>query len=220
MLSVIVLAYGAPGNPYSQFVQRWWDSVLCVQPAEVVVVHTDPEPLGLISAAPHGIVVTAVPMPGSFANGMNAGVQAATQPWVSTIGVDDCYRHGACELLPLADAAGTEIMLWNHYELGSHVWTTSWDVKTLRRANTVQGASPFRRDLWVRAGGFPDIGWGDWGFWLRCAKAGAKAWHCGRIGVDFDPGISHSTYSGRALSEQDRDARDNEVFALASELRL
>lgn len=220
MLSVVVLAYGPAGNPYAQFVQRWWEAVRLIQPAEVVVVHSDPEPLGVLAAAPPEITVKAVPMRGSFANGLNIGTMAASQPWVSTIGIDDCYRPGACELLPLADAVGAEIMLWNHYELGGHVWTTSWDVQTLRRANTVQGSSPFRRDLWVRAGGFPDIGWSDWGFWLRCAKAGAKAWHCGRIGVDFDPGLSHATYSGRALSEQDRDARDKEVFALVSELGL
>lgn len=223
MLTVVVAAWGAAGNPYSRFVGRWWAAVERMRPgpSEVVVVHTDPEPLGLLAAAPAGLAVRSVPIPASPAvDFWNAGVEAASQPWVSTIGVDDCYRPDALELLAKADKAGAEIMVWHHYELGSHVWHTSWNPKVLKRCNTVQGASPFRRDLWQRVGGFPRVAWSDWGFWLRCSKAGAKVAHSQRVGVDFDPGVGHSTFSGRSLQESDRVARDEEIASLVKELGL
>lgn len=220
MLTVVVMSYGEPGNQYCQFVDRWWSSVVAINPAEVIVVHTDPEPLGLLAKAPSQLNVRSMPMAGSHPVALNVAIEAATQPWVSAIGVDDCYRPGATELLPQADAMGAEIMLWDHYEIGSHVWRTFWNAERLTTANTVQGASPFRRSLWQRAGGFPDIAWSDWGFWLRCAKAGAKTVHFGTVGVDFDPGLTHQTFSGHALSKSEREARDHEAYALAAELGL
>lgn len=223
MLTVVVAAWGPVGNPYSAFVCRWWAAIERMRPgpAEVVVVHTDPEPLGILAASPAGIAVRSVPIqPGPPVDFWNAGVEAASQPWVSTIGVDDCYRPDAIEQLAKADAAGAEIMLWNHCEIGSHVWNTFWNPAALRQWNTVQGASPFRRELWQRVGGFPAVGWCDWGFWLRCAKARPTVAHTQRVGVDFDPGIGHATFSGRSLSEADRIARDAEIAAFVEGLQL
>jgi hypothetical protein len=221
MLSVVVAAWGPVGNPYSAFVSRWWAAIerMRPNPAEVVVVHTEPEPLGLLAAAPAGIAVRSVPIqPGPPVDFWNAGVEAASQPWVSTIGVDDCYRSDALALLAKADAAGAEIMVWHHQERGGHVWHTFWNPEVLKRANTVQGASPFRRELWQRVGGYPPVGWCDWGLWLRCAKAGATVAHTQRIGVDFDIGDERETFSGRSLKEADRIARDAEIDALVDDL--
>ena len=41
------------------------------------------------------------------------------------------------------------------------------------RHNEWMSGSPFTRDIFERAGGFPDIAWSDWGFWRRCCRAGA-----------------------------------------------
>lgn len=221
MLSVVVASYGPIGNPYAQFVDRWWRGVLRMnpRPAEVIVAHTLPEPLGLLEYPVSGIAVRSVVVSVSDAASVyNAGVEAASQPWISTIGVDDTYRPDALALLQDADAAGADIMLWDHYELGSHVWNCFWDPKTLKTANTVQGSSPFRRELWRRVGGFPRIGWFDWGFWLRCAKAGAKAFATHRVGVDFDPGIHHVTHSGQAAPIEAKRYRDAELAAFAEAL--
>ena len=221
MLSVIVAVWGEPGNRYSRFVSRWWDAIAAMKPrpAEVVVVHSDPEPLGLLAAAPDGIPVVAVPFAGSHAAMCNAGVRAASQPWCSTIGVDDCYCPDALGLLGAADAIGADVMVWNHRERDSdHVWECFWSSRHLRRCNTVQGASPFRKALWERVGGFPDLAWFDWGFWLMAAKHDAMALNTNRIGVIFDAGHSHDTFSGPALPESERLARDAEIHQLAQEL--
>lgn len=221
MLTVVVPAYGKPGNPYSQFVDRWWGAVVQMQPrpAEVVVVHTNPEPLGLLSAAPAGIVVHDVAIASDhIADFCNAGAEAASQPWVSCIGVDDCYRPDAAADLAAADAVGADIMTWHQEEIGSHVWQCFWNPKTLKHANTLPGSSPFRRAIWQRVGGFPRIGWSDWGFWLRCAAAGASVLQSNRVGVNFDPGIGHATWSGRAMLPAAKAARDAEIHDLVGEL--
>jgi hypothetical protein len=221
MISIVVLAWGEPGNRYSGFVGRWWEAVMAMspKPAEVVVVHSEPEPLGLLNAAPAGMKLVAVPCEGTAPQMANAGVRAASQPWFSAIGVDDTYRPDAFKHLEAATQVGAEIVVWNHQERDSdHVWECFWSPAVLRRANTVQGASPVRRSLWERAGGFPDVAWWDWGFWLRAAAAGAVAMETGAIGVDFDAGRNHETFSGPALPAEIRANRDREIFRLVQDI--
>ena len=221
MLSVIVASFGEPGNPYSQFVSRWWDAVLAMDPApaEIVVAHTDPEPLGLLARRSEIPTVAVTIDEPDITVAVNAAVSAATQPWISGIGVDDRYCPDALADLAAADAAGADILVWNNREVGSHVWECYWNPDHLQNANTLAGSCPVRRELWQRVGGYPRIGWSDWGFWLRCAAANAKAFHSARVGVDWDPGISHATFSGRSITKEQQQARNAELFAFAAELR-
>jgi hypothetical protein len=221
MLSVMVASFGPPGNPYSQFVRRWWDAVMAMDPppAEIIVAHTDPEPLGLLPGPGTIPVVTVQVSEPDIAVAMNAAASVATQPWISGIGVDDRYCPDALADLAAADAAGADILVWNNREIGSHVWECFWNPEILQHSNTLAGSCPVRRDLWDRVGGLPRIGWSDWGFWLRCAAAGAQAFHSHRVGVDFDPGLDHHTWSGRAMTREQQASRDAELFAFAAELR-
>lgn len=217
MISVIVPSYGEPRNQYSQFVPRWWSAVCAMRPApaEVVVVHTEPEPLGILDLAPKTMEVRSVCIEAThIADFINAGVEAASQPWVSAIGVDDMYTPQALALLPVANAIA-DIMVWNQEEIGSHVWHAFWCQDEITRSNTLPGSCPFRRELWKRAGGQPRIGWADWGFWIKAAAVGARAFHCGEVGVLFDPGHGHDTWSGKRLDGETRRHRDNEVAAFA-----
>lgn len=221
MLSVIVASFGPPRNPYSQFVDRWWGAVLAMDPApaEIVVAHTEPEPLGLLpgrGAIPTISVKIAEP---DISVAVNAAASVATQPWISGIGVDDRYCQDALADLAAADAAGADILVWRNREVGGHVWECFWDPDILQRSNTLAGSSPVRRELWERVGGFPRIGWTDWGFWLRCAAANAKPFQSSRVGVDFDPGIHHDTFSGRSMTSEQQEARNAELFAFAAGLR-
>jgi hypothetical protein len=47
--------------------------------------------------------------------------------------------------------------------------------------NRYISGSPFTKEMWVRAGGFPDIAHCDWGFWRRCAKLNARFEAAGRV---------------------------------------
>jgi hypothetical protein len=222
-ISIVVPAYGPVGNPYSQFVLRWWAAVAAMRPApaKVVVVHSDPEPLGLLASATHGIAVRNVAVQSDhIADYCNAGAEAASQTWISTIGVDDAYEPDALVDLAQADASGAGVMAWHQREVGSHVWQCFWDPQTLRHANTLPGSSPFRRDLWQRVGGIPRLGWCDWAFWLRCAAAGATAFQSDRVGVNWDPGHGHATWSGQRMPPEHKASRDAEIRGFVEGLRL
>lgn len=222
MLSVIVAAWGpVGGNRYARFVPRWFSALAAMRPlpAEVVVVHSSPEPLGLLAYPDPPVPVIGVACDGRQAEMLNAGVTAASQSWCSCIGVDDCYMPDALELLPTAYRLGADVMVWNHRERDSdHVWHCHWSPEQLRYANTVQGASPFRKSLWSRIGGFRDLGWCDWAFWLDAAKSGAKALETGRVAVVYDAGHTHETLSGPALAKARRDAHDRQIRELVQEL--
>jgi hypothetical protein len=222
MVSLIVTAYGEPGNPYSRYVRRWWDAVVALElpPSEVVVVHTDPEPLGVLAAAPPGIRVKAVPMPAGldFSAYWNAGCQAASGPWLTSTGIDDCYTPDAFADLEAADRQGADILCWHHQERGGHVWKGFWCPRTLRQANTIPGSSPYRRSLWQRVGGAPAMGWSDWGFWLLAARSEARAYQSDRVGVIWDPGHEHPTWSGPALPADVKAARDREIQEMVNTL--
>lgn len=221
MISVIVASYGDPGNPYARFVPRWWGAVCAMRPApaEIVVVHTEPEPLGILDLAPKTMNVTSVCIESShIADFINAGVEAASQPWVSAIGVDDMYAPHALALLPVANVMA-DIMVWNQEEIGSHVWHGFWCPDEITRNNTLPGSCPFRRELWRKVGGQPRIGWADWGFWIKAAAAGARAFHCGDVGVMFDPGHGRNTWSGVGLPDDVRRERDAEVMEFAGSVK-
>jgi len=217
-VSVIVPSFGPPGSHYAAFVPRWWEAIrrMSPQPAEVVVVHTDPEPLGILAAAPAGMAVRSVVVPGgtSMAEMVNAGVRAASQPWCCGVGVDDMLTPDAFVYLERADDLHAEIMLWNHAEENGTVREGSWRPYRLLRENTVHGSCPFTVGLWRAVGGFPDVAWSDWGFWLRCAAYGARAWKTHHVGVVWDTGEGRPTMTSQANDQAVAEARRQEIHEL------
>lgn len=222
-ISLIVPAYGPVGNPYSAHVDKWWAAVMRMDPApaEVIVAHTDPEPLGLLAKAPptiptRGVVVaTDAPMKDCG----NVGIAAASSRWASITGVDDEYRPHALADLQAADDAGADILLWHHEDFSDTVQRHHWDPISLRTNNTVHGSCAFRVDMWQRVGGFPAVGWSDWAFWLLCVKAEARVYRSDQIGVLWDPGRSRDTWTNQACGNGDiLAARNAEIHALVREL--
>lgn len=217
-VSVIVPSFGPPGSHYAAFVPRFWQAIKAMspQPAEVVVVHTDPEPLGILAAAPAGVTVRSVPVPAgiSFATMGNAGVSAATSAWCCCVGVDDMLTPNALAYLTAACVAGAEVQVWDHQESGGTVRHGAWLPFGLIGNNTVHGSCPFTRDLWFRVGGFPEVAWCDWGLWLRCAAAGARVHHSGHVGVVWDTGGGRPTFTSQASDPAVAVTRLQEIHAL------
>ena len=217
-VSVIVPSYGPPGSHYAAFVPRFWQAITAMdpRPAEVVVVHTDPEPLGILASWGGDVRCRAVAVPAglSMARMLNAGVREASQPWALTVGIDDMLTPEALRYLPDAKAAGAEIMLWNHAEESGAVREGSWQPYRLIRRNTLHGSCPFTRGLWQAVGGFPDVAWCDWGFWLRCAAYGARAYQTHHVGVVWDTGVGRPTMTSQANDPAVAAARDREIHEL------
>ena len=216
-VSVIVPSYGPPDSHYAAFVPRFWQAIeaMSPRPAEVVVVHTDPEPLGILAAAWGGNVVSVPVADGtSMAMMLNAGVRASSQEWCCGVGIDDMLTPGAFAFLQNARELWVEIMLWNHAEENGTVRGGSWRPYRLIRENTVHGSCPFTRVLWQTVGGFPDVAWCDWGFWLRCAAYGARVWQTNHVGVVWDTGIGRPTMTSQANDPEVARRRLEEIHEL------
>ena len=216
-VSVIVPSYGPPGSHYAAFVPRFWQAIKAMspRPAEVVVVHTCPEPLRILAPARRYPVVS-VPVADdtSMAEMINAGVRAASQPWCCGVGVDDALTPDAFRYLPDAMRAGAEIMLWDHAEENGTVREGSWRPYRLLRGNTVHGSCPFTRGLWQAVGGLPDVAWSDWGFWLRCADYGARVYQTHHVGVVWDTGVGRPTMTSQANDQEVARQRMAEIHDL------
>jgi len=211
-IAIVVPAYGEPGNPYAAFGRRWMDAVARMDPApaEIVVAHSIPEPLGLLDL---GVPVTAIPVVGAglrVEDYCSAGVAAAIQPWVSCVGVDDVLQADALADLAAADAVGAEVMLWDHHD-GEQRRRGRWSPYAMLRDNLVHGSCPFRRSLWRRVGGFPRVAWADWGFWLRCAAADAIVHRSDRVGVLWDRGEGRDTFTQQAADPAVLHRRNAEI---------
>ena len=216
-VSVIVPSFGPPGSHYAAFVPRFWQAIKAMspRPAEVVVVHTDPEPLGILTSCwGHTDVRAVVPDGTSMAEMINAGVRAASQEWCCTVGVDDMLTPDALRHLPDAMRVGAEIMAWDHQEENGAVYVSTWEPYRLLRYNTLTGSSPFTRGIWSHCGGFPDVAWCDWGFWLRCASVGARVFCTNHVGVTWDSGRGRETISQQARSPTVSASRNAEIHNL------
>lgn len=219
-VTVVVPAFGSHGSPYAAFVGRWWAAVAAMEPrpAEVVVVHSAGDPLGMLATAPPGIA--AVPVEAEGARGddyTRAGIAAASQPWVCCVGVDDVLQADAFADLAEADAAGADVLVWCHHD-GETIRRNRWTGRGLRENNTVHGSSPFRRATYDAVGGLPAVAWSDWGLWLRFAAAGATPHHVDRVGVLWDQGGDRETFTRQAADPAVLAARNTEIASLARSL--
>jgi hypothetical protein len=99
--------------------------------------------------------------------------------WLWQIDVDDRIMPDALEVLHGRDCDVVQV----GYVTGKRGLCIPAVVPNARYLNSPNGytsGSPFTKDVWERAGGFPDIAWSDWGFWRRCARVGARFEAAGR----------------------------------------
>jgi len=152
---------------YHRFLDGWLDAALAAGPDRVLVVSDR------VLRVPADVVV-ATPS-GRFpeASMRNVGCEHS-DGWLWQVDVDDRIMPDALGVLDGRDCDVVQVgyrstrgptplplPLTNEQFLG-------------RDGNLWMSGSPFTKDMWVRAGGFPDVAWSDWAFWRRCCRAGAR----------------------------------------------
>lgn len=209
----------AEGEAYAPFAARWWEAVQAMNPAPAqVVVAIGPEDRAGIRDLV-GNAATVVEVQGPFSNGhFTAACEAGTQEWAAFCGIDDVMLPDAFKDIPAATEAGADILVGSIVLSSGGVWRGSWNPPAMLRHNTLPAHSPFRRSLYDAVGGFPDIRWSDWGFWLKCAVHGAKPYPATVPQAIFDVGEDRQTMSGVNLDPTVRAEADAEVIALARSL--
>lgn len=211
----------AEGAAYAPFVPRWWAAVqeMDPQPAEIILVIGSEDHAGVRDQIPRDAQIRFVELDEPFSNRyFTVGCESVTQEWAGFCGIDDQMLPRAYADIPEANEAGADILVGSILLSTGQVWQGSWDPQALLRHNTLPAHSPFRKSLWEKVGGFPDIRWSDWGFWLKCAAHNASTFQSRDLLAIFDVGQDHETMSGVSLDPQIRAAADRELLDFARSL--
>lgn len=202
MIAPVTVTTCCYGERYEKFLPAWTDSVLALDPAPAhVLVVSDRRqdvPFDQIISPRHGNYPAA--------HYLNLAAAASTTDHVASFDVDD---------VALPDAlAGTD------YDVDVYVWGLERSDRLVhvpppRRADEVLtlGYNPFNHggvhtvDIWHRAGGYRDIGYADWGFFVDCARAGATFATSGRVNYRYlwQP---EDSMMGPLSADHDRHAAD------------
>jgi len=207
----------ADGPQYAHHIQPWWNSLTLTtpQPDRVVIVHGPHDTAGTRTLTDPRI--TFIEMPEPFHNGyFNAGVQATHTEWVAYCGIDDRILPRAYKEIPTTTE---HILAGNILITNGTAWHGQWNPELLQHTNTLPAHSPYRRKLWEQAGGYPNIHWSDWGFWLRCAKLKPTAKQSTEYQALFNLGETTETMSGPLLPEHKRTHANNEIETFKETLR-
>ena len=221
MSETLAIHTSSHAERYGVFIPRYWEAVkgLNRQPDQIVIVYHEsnltrfPESVPAEYRSRVTVVETSKPHNGGVAN-MSAEV--ADTDWVAFCGLDD-------QLLPeaydeLDSVGGAEILVGNLRMSDGSNFHGVWNPDLLRAQNTLPALSPYRKALWERVGGWPDIYWGDWGFWIKCAVAGVETFQGHNFQALFDMGENHETDSGRLLAHDRKREADEELKAFAREI--
>lgn len=114
------------------------------------------------------------------AEARNAGIRAATRPWIVALDADDILADGFLAVAgkAIAEHPGATALTGAYREFGAREsgWRlTRFDPERLKQRGNIVSCSPFRKTLWEKAGGFdPSNPWGgeDWHFWIKALEHG------------------------------------------------
>jgi hypothetical protein len=197
-----VTVYSVCYGNYDRFLPDWWASVVALNPApaDVVLITDRPQPIDCrqVIAAPSGRY--------PYSTYLNTAVQACTTEHVATLDCDDTAMPDAL--------AGT------NYDVDVYIWGLERSdgkihCPTNRSAGEVLelGYNPFNHggvhtvDIWRRAGGFRDVGYSDWAFYIDCAHAGATFATSGRVNYRYQWHPDESM-TGPLITDHDRHAAE------------
>jgi hypothetical protein len=210
-------------DPFAAFVPGWWAAIAAMhpRPAEVCIAVAEGD-ASTVTDVPIGfpVPVRFVTLAGrSVTQFLTAAVLASTARWLVWCGLDDRMKPDALRDIADADAAVAELVA-ARYEAGAGgPIRGGWNVAEMAfgGVNNTSAASPFRRDLFNRVGGWPDIHFHDWGLWLRMARAGAVVFDSPRVGMVQDLGYKHATRSGVQMPDSQRHLAMAEICKLVEE---
>ncbi len=208
----------AESAAYAHFIPRWWNAILLMnpRPTQIVITHHYEDHAQVITSVPTGydIPTKFVPLSSEFGvEYFNAAVMEATSEWVAYCGIDDQMTPHALADLNRAQEIGANVAVANLLMSNGNKWTGSWNPEALKQFNTLPAHSPYKRSLWEQVGGYPDVRWSDWGFWLRAAPH-VIPYHSQFITAIFDIGETHETMSGINLDDDIRQRADEEIREL------
>jgi hypothetical protein len=167
---------------YEEYIQEWFEACLVAQPDQIVLVSDR------VRSVPAGVTLRVVEPPSQkypIPYYANKAVEALDTEWCWNMDIDDLIRPSAFFEIRVVDAevyvAGMRTSKGvNHIPKGLDWWRV-WDSKH----NHVPAGSAFKKWLWEKVGGYPDIGFHDWGLWRLMARERARFAVSGQVLYDY-----------------------------------
>jgi hypothetical protein len=212
---------GSQAERYGVFIPRYWEAIkrLNRQPDQIVILYHQSNLTGFADSVPLEYLsrVKLIETEKEYSTEtVNMMIGAADTDWVAFCGLDDqVFPEAYDEISHLGEA---EILVGNVKMSHGSDFIGVWDLDLMKRRNPLTALSPHRKTLWERVGGCPDIGWSDWGFWIKCAMADAQTVKSQNFQALFDVGQTHLTMSGHSMSEDIRQANERELQRFAREI--
>jgi hypothetical protein len=156
---------------YEDWIDGWFDACLLAQPDQIVLVCDQdrwvPDGVQLIVAPPCD---QRYPIPYYS----NIAVSALTTDWCWNMDIDDLIYPDALQEIRVVDADVYAAGLLT--STGTKALSRRLDCDRVWRSldNLVNAGSAFRKSMWVQVGGYPDIGFHDWGLWRLMAREQAR----------------------------------------------
>ena len=207
----------AEGSAYAAFVEPWRAAIteMSRKPDEIVIVIGAKDAAGIRgydwSEIPTKIVTLNEPFSTAY---FNAAVCAASSDWISFCGIDDLMLPDA--YVGIDDHA--EIIVGTVLLDNVRAWRGSWNPEHMQHYNPLPAHSLYKKDLWIEVGGYPDIRWSDWGFWLKCATTNPTVSYATHPLAIFNTGQDRETMSGVSLDPLIRMQADLELQAFRDTL--
>jgi hypothetical protein len=200
---------------YARFIPDYWAGIESLerQPDQIVLLIHEDDEAGLADSIPARyksivrIEWTRLPHSSRM---INEQIRLIEADWVCFCGLDDVALPSAYN--ELDGLENVEILVGNLQLSSGGEIRGQWNPDELKRHNTLPNHSPYRKSLWDRVGGWPEIYWADWGFWMKCAMAGATVERSTNFQARFHTGELVETDSGPLLDPAVRAAANQEIL--------
>jgi hypothetical protein len=211
-------------DPFDKFVSSWWSAVEKMNPLpdEIIICASEGNTCKILDIprfAKNRTTIIYINSNAPMSSHLNAAVENCNGKWISWIGIDDLPLEGLFSSITGAEKKKCEIILSGIKTSSGKTIFSNWDRLVPSNNNTVMGNTVCTKDLWKRAGGYPNIYFNDWGFWLRCYSLKPKIHETRDLTMLFSDSEDYARRSG-LKNYKEFERAFTEITKIKSELRL
>jgi hypothetical protein len=187
---------------FDEFATSWWRAVEKMKPMpdEIIICATIGNNCKILEiplfAKNRTSIVNVNPNETMSAH-LNTAVDNCKGKWISWVGIDDLPLENLFSSVETAEKKKCEVILSGIKTTSGQVIFSNWERLAISSNNTVMSNTVCTKNLWRKAGGYPDVYFNDWGFWIHCFSLNPKIYKTQHITMLFNDSETHIRRSGQ-----------------------